>query len=222
MYKVKRTMDHYYWYEKSSPIPNSMCSSSRSTCPAWRMQARVRVESRTCKHIREILGDAYEDARIKAMSTEADEGDTESNAKVKGKNEKRKPKAKENDLVRNSSRSTTKKSVKTRNVVKAEGVDEDEEEENSEESSTAVKKRATRTSKGKKWVESDEEKGVEDDGDNKDEGSNDSDPLSEINGVKPKQVLADEEVVEVRSKTRYVLLQAFVFVVTLQLILELQ
>ena len=86
-----------------------------------------------------------------------------------------------------------------------------------------MKKRATRTSKGKKRVESDEEKGVEDDRDNKkDEGSNDSDPLSEINGIKPKQVLADEEVVEVRSKTRYVLLQAFIFVVTLQLILELQ
>ena len=75
--------------------------------------------------------------------------------------------------------------------------------------------------KGKKRAEN-EEKGVEDDGDNKkDEGSDDSDPLSEINGVKPKRVLADEEVVEVGSKTRYVLLQAFVFVVTLQLIIEL-
>ncbi|KAG9084877.1 hypothetical protein FRC06_003853, partial [Ceratobasidium sp. 370] len=45
-YTVKRTMDHYY------------CS-----CPAWRNQSRVKAEVRTCKHLKELLGEAYELAR---------------------------------------------------------------------------------------------------------------------------------------------------------------
>ncbi|KAJ7176641.1 DNA ligase [Mycena filopes] len=47
-YKVKRTWDHYY------------CQ-----CPAWRNQAGVPVNARTCKHLRDLLGDAYEAARLK-------------------------------------------------------------------------------------------------------------------------------------------------------------
>jgi DNA ligase-1 len=34
------------------------------TCPAWRNQKKF-VDSRTCKHLKELLGDDYEDARIK-------------------------------------------------------------------------------------------------------------------------------------------------------------
>ncbi|EIM86354.1 DNA ligase/mRNA capping enzyme, partial [Stereum hirsutum FP-91666 SS1] len=47
-YKVKRTMDHYY-----------------CTCPAWRNQSAHPVSARTCKHLRSLLGDAYEEARLK-------------------------------------------------------------------------------------------------------------------------------------------------------------
>ncbi|KAJ7853573.1 DNA ligase [Mycena olivaceomarginata] len=58
-YKIKRTWDHYY------------CQ-----CPAWRNQAccilhhvfrhaGAPVDARTCKHLREFLGDAYEAARLK-------------------------------------------------------------------------------------------------------------------------------------------------------------
>ncbi|KAF8754731.1 DNA ligase [Rhizoctonia solani] len=45
-YTIKRTDTHYY------------CS-----CPAWRNQSGVKVELRTCKHLKELLGDAYEVAR---------------------------------------------------------------------------------------------------------------------------------------------------------------
>ncbi|KAJ3398170.1 hypothetical protein HDU80_009211 [Chytriomyces hyalinus] len=47
-YKIKRTGDHYY-----------------CTCIAWKMNSRHPVNARTCKHLRLILGDAYEDARLK-------------------------------------------------------------------------------------------------------------------------------------------------------------
>ncbi|KDQ57285.1 hypothetical protein JAAARDRAFT_35922 [Jaapia argillacea MUCL 33604] len=48
VYKVKRTWDHYY-----------------CTCPAWRMQSGAPVNARSCKHLKEILGDAYEAARLR-------------------------------------------------------------------------------------------------------------------------------------------------------------
>ncbi|KAE9402549.1 hypothetical protein BT96DRAFT_964719 [Gymnopus androsaceus JB14] len=47
-YKVKRTWDHYY-----------------CTCPAWRNQAAVPVNARSCKHLISLLGEKYEAARIK-------------------------------------------------------------------------------------------------------------------------------------------------------------
>ncbi|EJD50726.1 DNA ligase/mRNA capping enzyme [Auricularia subglabra TFB-10046 SS5] len=45
-YKAKRTYDHYY------------CN-----CPAWR-NAGGPTNARTCKHLKELLGEAYEDARL--------------------------------------------------------------------------------------------------------------------------------------------------------------
>jgi len=48
VYKVKRTFDHFY------------CS-----CPAWRNQGGVPVNARTCKHLKSLLGDNYEAARLK-------------------------------------------------------------------------------------------------------------------------------------------------------------
>ncbi|KAL0961041.1 hypothetical protein HGRIS_006031 [Hohenbuehelia grisea] len=48
VYKVKRTMDHYF------------CS-----CPAWRNQSGAPVNARSCKHLKSLLGDSYEDARVK-------------------------------------------------------------------------------------------------------------------------------------------------------------
>ncbi|KAJ3145500.1 hypothetical protein HDU86_000886 [Geranomyces michiganensis] len=45
-YTIKRTADHYY-----------------CTCPAWRNQGAAPVNARSCKHLKELLGDAYENAR---------------------------------------------------------------------------------------------------------------------------------------------------------------
>lgn len=50
-YKLKRTFDHYY-----------------CTCPAWRNQKGVETNARTCKHLKSLLGEAYEAARL-AMRT---------------------------------------------------------------------------------------------------------------------------------------------------------
>ncbi|KAK0207120.1 DNA ligase/mRNA capping enzyme [Desarmillaria ectypa] len=48
VYRVKRTWDHYY-----------------CTCPAWRNQGGVPVNARSCKHLKGLLGDKYEAARMK-------------------------------------------------------------------------------------------------------------------------------------------------------------
>jgi len=48
VYKVKRTWDHYY-----------------CTCPAWRNQGGAPVNARSCKHLKSLLGDKYEEARLK-------------------------------------------------------------------------------------------------------------------------------------------------------------
>ncbi|EJC98107.1 DNA ligase/mRNA capping enzyme [Fomitiporia mediterranea MF3/22] len=65
VYKIKRTWDHYY-----------------CTCPAWRNQSRAPVNARSCKHLRSVLGDAYEDARICYMDPD---GAAATNAKNKNK-----------------------------------------------------------------------------------------------------------------------------------------
>ncbi|KAL9713272.1 hypothetical protein Ac2012v2_004512 [Leucoagaricus gongylophorus] len=46
-YRVKRNWDHYY------------CS-----CPAWKNQGGVPINARTCKHLKSLLGEAYESARL--------------------------------------------------------------------------------------------------------------------------------------------------------------
>ncbi|KNC98217.1 uncharacterized protein SPPG_06617 [Spizellomyces punctatus DAOM BR117] len=48
-YTIKRTADHYY-----------------CTCPAWRNQGAVPLNARTCKHLKELLGEEYELARYSA------------------------------------------------------------------------------------------------------------------------------------------------------------
>ncbi|KAJ3172371.1 hypothetical protein HDU87_007875 [Geranomyces variabilis] len=45
-YTIKRTGDHYY-----------------CTCPAWRNQGGAPVDARSCKHLKQLLGEEYENAR---------------------------------------------------------------------------------------------------------------------------------------------------------------
>ncbi|KAG8790304.1 hypothetical protein FRC12_012216 [Ceratobasidium sp. 428] len=67
-YTIKRTTDHYY------------CS-----CPAWRNQSRVKAEVRTCKHLKELLGEAYELARIALTGSKPSSKATSSKSDSKGK-----------------------------------------------------------------------------------------------------------------------------------------
>jgi len=71
VYKVKRTMDHYY-----------------CTCPAWRNQSRCPINARTCKHLKSLLGDAYEAARLKHANPDA--AASTSNSKKPSSKSKRK------------------------------------------------------------------------------------------------------------------------------------
>ncbi|KAI0029276.1 DNA ligase/mRNA capping enzyme [Vararia minispora EC-137] len=67
-YKIKRTWDHYY-----------------CTCPAWRNQSRVPTNARTCKHLKALLGDEYEDARVKWKDPDGYAERSKGKAPAKGK-----------------------------------------------------------------------------------------------------------------------------------------
>ncbi|KAI5122801.1 hypothetical protein M0805_000144 [Coniferiporia weirii] len=115
VYKLKRTWDHYY-----------------CTCPAWRNQARAPVNARTCKHLRSVLGDAYEDARIKQMNPDGvatSSTSRGSKAKVSGRvATKRKKQADEDD--EDVDRSPEKKA---RTIEKSAPESEQQRGDNSEE-----------------------------------------------------------------------------------------
>ncbi|QRV78606.1 ATP-dependent DNA ligase [Ceratobasidium sp. AG-Ba] len=62
VYKIKRTWDHYY-----------------CTCPAWRNQSRSPTNARTCKHLKALLGEAYEEARLKFKNPDGDHSSSSNN-----------------------------------------------------------------------------------------------------------------------------------------------
>ncbi|KAI8819633.1 uncharacterized protein EV422DRAFT_558398, partial [Fimicolochytrium jonesii] len=66
VYKIKRTGDHYY-----------------CTCPAWRNQGGVPINARSCKHLKEVLGDAYESARCGQVNASASSDGKSTDAKRK-------------------------------------------------------------------------------------------------------------------------------------------
>ncbi|KAJ3047294.1 hypothetical protein HK097_011659 [Rhizophlyctis rosea] len=70
-YKVKRTFDHYF-----------------CTCPAWRNQGGAPVNARTCKHLKEHLGGAYEMARLKWKNPYGQQPSSSSPSKPKSKKRK--------------------------------------------------------------------------------------------------------------------------------------
>ncbi|KAL1659539.1 hypothetical protein GGF50DRAFT_107403 [Schizophyllum commune] len=76
-YKIKRTWDHYY-----------------CTCPAWRNQGGAPTNARTCKHLKALLGEAYELARLKYKNPH---GQLLAPAASKSKGKKRKKAADDED-----------------------------------------------------------------------------------------------------------------------------
>lgn len=94
------------------------------------MQARVRVEARTCKHIREVLGDAYENARAEAATCSGvnEGGDAKANVKIADKKGKGKAIVEDKKPNVRASRSASK-AVGPSKTVLPEDVKSEEDEE---------------------------------------------------------------------------------------------
>ncbi|KAL5520115.1 hypothetical protein ACEPAG_1775 [Sanghuangporus baumii] len=126
IYKIKRTWDHYY-----------------CTCPAWRNQSRVPVNARSCKHLRSVLGDAYEDARVGHMNPGAAKKAKKSSSKTsKNKSSTKRKKRDDNDGdgEDDGAAGSPRKKPKSSKSNGDDAVDGDEEadEEDSEEGGKTV------------------------------------------------------------------------------------
>ncbi|CAE6527175.1 unnamed protein product [Rhizoctonia solani] len=156
-YTIKRTDVHYY------------CS-----CPAWRNQSGVKVEVRTCKHLKELLGEAYEIAR-----TSTDKPASKPTNKTRG--------AKKTDSAPNSNYSApSRQSTRSTRSNKRKAPDEDEpaddpEEQDEESPKTPADKDTMDTKPDSPPVDGDE--------------------LAEISGIKPKVYMRDGEEREAKSQT---------------------
>ncbi|EIN04603.1 hypothetical protein PUNSTDRAFT_92533 [Punctularia strigosozonata HHB-11173 SS5] len=185
VYKVKRTADHYH-----------------CTCPAWRNQKGVTVDARTCKHLRAILGDAYEDARIAAKG-----GAATGAAKAKG-GAKRK-KAADEEVEADGGEEDEKPALRSSKRVKtASGSNPPSKAKPPSKPKPAS--RAKRTLKVEEPdADGDEEDPMEVDGPQAegDEKAVAADELSEdemacIDGVRPAVYLKDGEEKEVQSQSK--------------------
>ncbi|CAE6496788.1 unnamed protein product [Rhizoctonia solani] len=159
-YTIKRTDAHYY------------CS-----CPAWRNQSGVKVEVRTCKHLKELLGEAYEIARTSA---------TNAASKSTNKNQK----SKKTDSAPGSQASApSRQSTRSTRSNKRKAPDEDEsaggqEEHDKDEASPEV------SADGNGAMDTKLETPPKD-----------GDELAEIDGIKPKVYMRDGEEREAKSQT---------------------
>ncbi|KAG7086629.1 hypothetical protein E1B28_002571 [Marasmius oreades] len=159
-YKVKRTGDHYY------------CN-----CPAWRNQSKKPVNARTCKHLQTLLGEVYEEARIKFKA---------SNPEPAKAPPSKKPASKLSSKP-TSTKAQGKPQSKPQSASKGKRKREEEEEEEEEEEG-----------EGEEMEESETDE-LMDTGDDK--VASNSDELAEINGIKPNVLLADGGEREVQSQT---------------------
>ncbi|KLO11458.1 DNA ligase/mRNA capping enzyme [Schizopora paradoxa] len=119
VYKVKRTWDHFY-----------------CTCPAWRNQARVPVNARTCKHLKSILGDAYENERVKLMNPNAVPAAPASKSKAKTTSKRKKADDDGDDDGKATKKPRSTRKPASRGKAKVAEVDEEdatEEDDNEEE-----------------------------------------------------------------------------------------
>lgn len=155
------------------------------------MQAKKPVSARSCKHLREVLGDAYEDARLKQAETLLPD-----DQKSEPPKEKEKPKSKGKAATKPKSKAegaATKptRASKRKREAEEDEAEEKEEENNDEEPPAPVKEPETTVDEPQPQAEA--------------TGASD-DILAEINGIKPLKYLADGEETEAKSHTRYALL----------------
>lgn len=136
VYKVKRTFDHFY-----------------CTCPAWRNQGGVPVNARTCKHLKSLLGDKYEAARLKLKNPHGPPPKGTAKKPASKTNAKRKKVADDDDD--DDDDKPTKKSRKPASTTKgkAKKVDDDEEgaDDDEEDESAPVTKGVPELLLANKW-----------------------------------------------------------------------
>ncbi|KAL0060661.1 hypothetical protein AAF712_012538 [Marasmius tenuissimus] len=169
-YKVKRTQDHFY------------CN-----CPAWRNQSKKAVNARTCKHLQGLLGEAYEEARIKYKTAQGESADVKPSSSKKPasttKPASTKPASKKADTKPASKKADTKPQSKSQTNSKGKRKREEVEE----------------------VIEEEEEAKAEEEEDGMDTAEDGAaigeDELASINGIKPKVYLKDGEETEVKSQT---------------------
>ncbi|TDL17860.1 DNA ligase/mRNA capping enzyme [Rickenella mellea] len=166
---------------KHNQLGLKCCVDARySTCPGWRNQSRVPVNARTCKHLRSILGDKYEDARLKLKNPDGDKAtagkkkasaskSSASNSKATWKRKTRNDDDDDDNIASPSKRKTAAKEPASKEK------DPEEEEEDEEEDEDKPPSKAMKFPAG--------------------------DELEEIDGIKPKQVIKDGDEVEAPSKT---------------------
>ncbi|PBK63457.1 DNA ligase/mRNA capping enzyme [Armillaria solidipes] len=141
VYKVKRTWDHYY-----------------CTCPAWRNQGGVPVNARSCKHLKSLLGDKYETARMKLKNPHGNQGSPKKKPQSKTKSSvKRKRKdADEEEDAKPVKR--PRKPVSSGSKKGSAGIDDDEEEEEDDAETVSAGKKVPELLLANKW---DIEKGAD-------------------------------------------------------------
>ena len=110
---------------------------------AWRNQSRVPVNARSCKHLRSILGDAYENERVKVMNPD---GTSSSGKKGKAQSTKSRSKRKRNDddddgEDNNGDKKRARPSKKPSPKANNEQQDPDDEDDEDEDPPSSSKKK---------------------------------------------------------------------------------
>lgn len=124
---------------------------------AWRNQARNPVNARTCKHLREVLGDAYENARLLLKNPSGQSaGPSKKISNNKGKANTKSAKRKKPDDEEQSN--ANKRPKKQRSANDEEGEHPAEEDDEQEEEADAGAKAEVKVLLAVKW---DMEKGVD-------------------------------------------------------------
>ncbi|KAK0230154.1 DNA ligase/mRNA capping enzyme [Armillaria fumosa] len=117
VYKVKRTWDHYY-----------------CTCPAWRNQGGVPVNARSCKHLKSLLGDKYEAARMKLKNPHGSQGSPKKKPQSKTKTPvKRKRKDADDDEEDAKPVKRPRKPVSSGSKKNSAGDDDDDDDDDDDE-----------------------------------------------------------------------------------------
>ncbi|KAK2459959.1 hypothetical protein APHAL10511_008044 [Amanita phalloides] len=137
VYKIKRTLDHYY-----------------CTCPAWRNQSKVPINARSCKHLKSLLGDAYEAARVQLANPDAPKPASKSKkqpAKT-GKGKRKRGVQDEDEDEEKAEKPRSKKTRQTKPASKADNGDEEESGgETSEGGADDAKKKVPELLLANKW-----------------------------------------------------------------------